>query len=458
MKKIIWILTGIFIFSHLWAYSLQDLKSSVVENNPEILKLNQEYEQAKLDFKDAKAGRGPTVDLQVSGTYMLKPLVEPIYLNVAEIIKAIDWPGAQAANVNQHIKIYDGMENTIYTFQLSVMQPLFTWGKLENAVKLYGQIVEIKQTQIESMLQQKEVEVETRFVSLCYLKKILEILEEEKGFAQRMVETSENAEKSGMLLHQDVVEARIQAKELEIAQEDVTEQINNQLLELERTCGIENLTLEMLELNFDESKILEILSWDRADTEERALSGDQLSIKMLTQLKEVNEVAEKIAKGYVNWKPDLALQASAGYGGSRLPFAEPNWRRKDDYTATISVGVKTTIWDGGRKLNDVSRKVSESKIADINKLDARSTIKQTLSSLWNTAEVCSMKIEYQDLKLEAVESKISQQETIFMSGYGSETDVLSSKIDRCNQQIEKIKQELSRAVACLTIGHLAQSK
>ena len=43
---------------------------------------------------------------------------------------------------------------------------------------------------------------------------------------------------------------------------------------------------------------------------------------------------------------------------------------------------------------------------------------------------------------------------MFDSGYGSETDVLSAKIERCNAQIEKERQALSRAIACLTIEYL----
>ena len=439
------------------AISLKDLNEAAALNNPDLLKLQQEYERSLLDVKDAWAGLGPTVDLQLSGTYMLNPLVDSIYLNVDDIINSINWPaGIAPTSGGQYVKVYDGMENTLYNFQLSLTQPVFTWGKLENAVKLYKQISEIKNTQYLSQLQNLETEIESRLVGLFYLKRILEILEEEKAYANKLVETSVNAEKSGMLLHQDVVEARIKAKELEIAQQDIEEQVKKQLLELERTSGITGLTLEDIDYTIDEAEIAAILAWNRDEVEQKALSSEQLSIKMLTQLQEVNRTAEKIAKGYVNWKPDVALQASAGYSGSRFPFVELNWRRKDDYSLNLSLGIKTTVWDGGKKLNDVSRKISETKTADINQLDARSTIKQTLNVQWNTADVCTMKIEYQDLKIESVDSKIKQQETIFASGYGSETDVLNAKIDRCNQLIEKERQSLTRAVACLTIKALAK--
>lgn len=438
-------------------YTFDDLYSSTLKNNPELLKLEEEYKRSELDIKDAYAGLGPTVDLQVSGTYMPDPTIGAIYLNVDDIMNSIKWPsGMKPTSRGQSIKVYDGMEKTLYNFQLSILQPIFTWGKITNAIKLYKQVAEIKHTQMEAQIQQLETEIKTRLVTLVYLGQINNLIEEEKEYVERLVAVTENAEKTGMLLHQDVVDARIQAKELEIAQQDLLEQINNQLLEIIRSTGIDDLSLEQIDFNVDDALIQKIMDSDRTEMQRKALSENQLSIKMLVQLKEVNQIAEKIARGYENWKPDVALQASIGYGGSRAPLVEPNWLRKDDYTTNISIGIKTTIWDGGKKLRDISRKESESKTADINQLDASLSIRKTLNEQWNTIDVCTMKIEYQDLKIEASDSKIQQKETIYKTGYGSETDVLNEKIQRCNLQIEKEKQALTRAVACMTIDFLCR--
>ena len=438
-------------------YNLEDLLSATQMNHPELLKLQEEYKRSLLDVKDAWWSLGPTVDLQASGTYMLNPPLGAMYINTDDIINAIQWNGVKPRNSGQRIKIYDGMENTLYNFEFTLTQPVFTWGKITNAIKLYKQVSEIKLSQITQQTAQLETELKTRLISLYYLNKILEIIDEEETYTDRMVEVSENAEKVGMLLHQDVVDAKIQAKELEIAKQDLLEQINDQLLELKRTSGIELLSLD--DINFDfvaelEESFASLMEKDPSELESQALSGNQSSIKILTQLEGVSQTAEKIARGYENWKPDLALQMSGGYSGSRFPLFEPNWRRKDDYSLNISIGLKATIWDGGKKVRDVSRKVSESETAQINKANARSTISKTFNSQWNAAQVCKMKIEYQELKIESAAAKISQKEQIYESGYGSETDVLSAKIERCNAQIEKEKQALTRAAACLTIEYL----
>ena len=438
-------------------YTLDTLLLATKQNHPELLKLQEEYKRSLLDVKDAQASLGPTIDFQASGTYMLNPPVGAIYVNTDDIINSINWGGVTPTRGNQYVKVFDGMEETLYNFELTLTQPIYTWGKIGNSIKLYKQVSQIKQEQILQQTAQLETELQTRLLSLYYLNKILEILDEEQSYADRMVQVSEDAEKSGMLLHQDVVDAKIQAKELEIAKQDLLEQINNQLLELGRITGIEIKSSQ--EINYSFVPLLtagfdSLLATSPSVLEEEILSENQSSIKMVNQLYEVNQIAEDISRGYENWKPDIALQISSSYSGSRVPLFEPNWRRKDDYSVNISVGIKATIWDGGKKLRDISRKVSEVKTAGITVSDTESTISKTFNSEWNIAQVCTMKIEYQDLKIESAEAKTAQKQQMYESGYGSETDVLSAKIERCNAQIEKEKQALSRAAACLTIEYL----
>ena len=440
-----------------YTYSMEMLLYATQQNHPELLKLQEEYKRSLLDVKDAWASLGPTLDLQASGTYMLNPPVGPMYINTDDIINSIQWNGVAPARTGQYVKIFDGMENTLYNFELTLTQPLFTWGKIANSIKPYKQISAIKQNQIVQQTAQLETELKTRLISLYYLNMIMKILDEEGSYAERMVQVSEDAEKSGMLLHQEVVDAKIQAKELEIAKQDLLEQIDEQLLELGRITGISIESSQHINYDFVQSLLDDfdrLLQTEHAVLEEEILSANQSSIKLVTQLEDVSKTAESISRGYENWKPDFALQMSGGYAGSRFPLFEPNWLRKDDYSLNITIGLKATVWDGGKKLRDVSRKVSEVKTAQITTSDTRSSISKTFDSQWNTTQVCTMKIEYQDLKIESATAKINQKQQMFDSGYGSETDVLSAKIERCNAQIEKEKQTLSRAIACLTIEYL----
>jgi len=444
-----------FCLSNVVSASLETLKESLFLNNPEIRGAEEEYNRAVLDYKDALAGFGPKIDLQLSGTYMVNPPVGSLSISVDDILSAVQWPsGVKPASSGQYVKIYDGMENTLYSFQLSLEQPLFTWGKLHEAASLYKAVSEIQKVKYLNTQKKLETELETRITSLWFLQKISQVLEEEQVYADEMVSYSEDAEKSGMLLHQDVVEAKIKTKELEIALQGVNEQINNQMIELRRITGLSSLELSEIEFEYDEGVFETFLQEDRENLMEKALSENSDSVRMVSMAETVSELALKISKNSVYWKPDVGLQMSMGYGGSRLPLMETNWLRKDDYSLNLSLGVKTTVWDGGKKLREVSRSLSNAESAKINKDSVKSTLRKTLSEQWNIIDISEIKIEYQNLKIETEESKISHQEVLFASGYGSKTDLLSAKMDLCNAKIEKLQQELSRACALMTVRFL----
>ncbi|MCF0241088.1 MAG: TolC family protein, partial [Treponema sp.] len=233
------------------SYTLETLTENLLKNNPDIRTAQEEYNRSVLDYKDALGGMGPKIDLQISATYMVNPPVGSLSVNVDDILNAVSWPsGTKPTQTGRYVKIYDGMENTYYNFGLTLTQPLWTWGKLHNAAKLYKEVSNIQEIKLEYTEQKLKTELETRIITLMFLNKINEILEEEKILAEELVSYSEDAEKSGMLLHQDVVDARIQAKELDIAKQGVSEQITNQILELQRITGIEELSFEQIDYSF----------------------------------------------------------------------------------------------------------------------------------------------------------------------------------------------------------------
>ena len=108
------------------------------------------------------------------------------------------------------------------------MQPLFTWGKINKAVKLYKELSDVKGLQLISTQNQLEAELKIRLATLNYLYSIIDLIEESDALTKRLVEFSEKAEESGMMIAQDVLEARVQAKQLEITKYELSEEIKNQ--------------------------------------------------------------------------------------------------------------------------------------------------------------------------------------------------------------------------------------
>ena len=465
MKKLFCILIlinfSITLFSQetVNSYTIDELSNQLKINNSELKILNQEYQQSLIDVKNAKAGLGPTIDLTVSGTYFLNPPIDSIVLNVDDILNSITWPDSMdIKSSGQYLTLYDGMENTFYSFQLDVTQPIYTWGKLKNAIKLYEKVSEIKQLQISSKEKQLQTELNTRIVSLFYLSQIETLLNTQDEYANRLVKISEDAQKNGILLEQDVLEAKISAQQINITQQEIKEQFFNLLLSIQKMTGNQNLELANINFTPNENIFYEFANRNRDELFSKALNTTQDTFLILENLEQISQYTTKIAQASVYWKPDFALKLSLGYGGSRFPFLEKDWFRQNDYTTNFTLALKTTVWDGGKKINEIKKSKSKEEIAGVNYDDAVLSIKQKLQEQFNVIDLALSKIEYQKLKLQTLDSKIKQQEQLFNSGYGSEQELLQAKIERNTAQIELEQNKLTLAGACSTATFLCNEK
>jgi len=465
MKKLFCILIlinfSIILFSQetINSYTIDELSNQLKINNSELKILNQEYQQSLIDVKNAKAGLGPTIDLTVSGTYFLNPPIDSIVLNVDDILNSITWPDSMDIKPSgQYLTLYDGMENTFYSFQLDVTQPIYTWGKLKNAIKLYEKVSEIKQLQISSKEKQLQTELNTRIVSLFYLSQIETLLNTQDEYANRLVKISEDAQKNGILLEQDVLEAKISAQQINITQQEIKEQFYNLLLSIQKMTGNQNLELANINFTPNENIFYEFANRNRDELFSKALNTTQDTFLILENLEQISQYTTKIAQASVYWKPDFALKLSLGYGGSRFPFLEKDWFRQNDYTTNFTLALKTTVWDGGKKINEIKKSKSNEEIAGVNYDDAVLSIKQKLQEQFNVIDLALSKIEYQKLKLQTLDSKIKQQEQLLNSGYGSEQELLQAKIERTTAQIELEQNKLTLAGACSTAAFLCNEK
>ncbi|MCQ2612890.1 MAG: TolC family protein [Treponemataceae bacterium] len=441
------------------SYNQKQLLDNLLVFNSELNNAREEYTRSLLDVKDAIGGFTPSIDLTVSGTYMFKTPLDRISLNTSDLFSKVQWPAGFDMTVpNQNIVLYDGMEPTLYSFQLTATQPVFTWGKLTNAYKLYKEISNVRELQVNTTENQLTTELKIRLTSLYYLNKIIENFKEQSELASKLVEMSEKAEKNGTILHLDVLEAKIQAQQLTIALHTLEDQFDSLLMGLKKLTGIDSLEWDDIMFFPPETDFYAAKEWDIAKLEETALGGSNQNLAILDHLVQVAEYTKNISNASVYWKPDFALQFSLGYSGSRLPLVETDWYRKDDYSANITLALKTTIWDGGKKINDIKRSKSSEETARWNRIEAEQTIISTLHEQMNAAELALAKIEYQELKYEAAKTKVDQQTKLNKTGYGSESALIQAEIEALTASSELMQQKMALAESFFTVQYLTESK
>ena len=446
MKKFILFIVVLLISNTLFAtetYNYDSLASTLRLNNTKLQAAYQDVVQAKLDTKDAKANYHPTIDLTVSGSYIINP-IGPITVNASEL----------GLPYNQYITLYKGMENTLYQTSLSLQQPIFTWGKISNGVKALKEVESVRSLQLTDTENQLNAELKSRLSAIYYMDDIISLLNEQKSYADRLVELAHAAQEQGIMLAQEVKENEINALQVDVTLSEINAQYSSNLTALRTMTGLLDLTREDISYIPDEESFYTLAKEDRNALIKSATSQSQPTLQMLSHMQSAMEYSEKVSKASVYWKPDFALQVSASYGGSRLPLVETDWYRQDDYNGMVTVAFKTTVWDGGKALNNIKRSESNVANAIISRDEAINTIITTLSEQFANQDMAIAKISYLDLKEETLVSKVEQKILLQSYGNASEADVLNAKIELTTCRLERLQEKLKLAQASYLIEYL----
>lgn len=435
------------------ASTIEGLKVSMDSNNAQLAKARQTYIQSLLDVKNAKANYQPTIELLLTSTYMPNPPIGKTTISVDELSSQLGVviPGAAAG---EYVTLYDGMKNIYYNAGLSITQPLFTWGKIPNAVKLYTQVAQIRALAIEDTYNQLTAQLKARVSALKYMDDILVLLDQTKDTADELVQVSQDAYDNGMILKQDVSKAKISAMEIDVTRQEIMKEYRTNLQELRTLTGNEDLNAEDIDYSVNEDEIQAIVAIDHDELYAMATRASSEPLTMLRKQTQALQLKKKIAQDSLYWKPDLALQVSLSYGGSAFPLVETNWYRADDYGLYMTLAVKSTVWDGGKKLNDVSYAQSEilGSIADYDA--AVDQLQSVAEENIATAELAQAKIEYLELKLEESQDRLQLLERKKEAGYISKVDVLSQMIEVYTNQMNLIKEKISLAQAAYTLAYV----
>ena len=446
MKKFILFIVVLLISNTIFAtetYNYDSLASSLRLNNTKLQAAYQDVVQAKLDTKDAKANYHPTIDLTVSGSYIINP-IGPITVNASEL----------GLPYNQYITLYKGMEKTLYQTSLSLQQPIFTWGKISNGVKALKEVESVRSLQLTDTENQLNAELKSRLSAIYYMDDIISLLNEQKSYADRLVELAHAAQEQGIMLAQEVKENEINALQVDVTLSEINAQYSSNLTALRTMTGLLDLTREDISYIPDEESFYSLAKEDRNALIKSATSQSQPTLQMLSHMQSAMEYSEKVSKASVYWKPDFALQVSASYGGSRLPLVETDWYRQDDYNGMVTVAFKTTVWDGGKALNNIKRSESNVANAVISRDEAINTIITTLSEQFANQDMAIAKISYLDLKEETLVSKVEQKILLQSYGNASEADVLNAKIELTTCRLERLQEKLKLAQASYLIEYL----
>ncbi len=443
--------------------TFDDLVASLEDNNTTLLQSIEDYRTSSLDVKDAKANYHPQITYTIAGSYVYNHQVmnmstDSIKNDMRGKTINIPFGGMNipiglddiASQLPNEIDLPITVSDPYFNAQISLVQPVWTWGKVGSGVEMYEEIESARALQIGDTEKRLTAELKACLASLYYLKEIDSVLSELQADSRELVTLAQDSSDAGALLAVDAAKARVTASQIDVSRTQIQTQIGSILTSIETLTGINDITADMIDFTPDEDYFREMAEIDRTMLLAMATSGSQASMQMLDHMINAAQAASKAADRSMYWYPDIALSVSANY---TAPMTS-KWADNSSWGVTVAVGLQGTLWDGGKKLNDQDRAESAAVSAQISRSEAVNTIKTTLTENLNTIDLALASIDYQEANIELLTSELELEEKKLELGASSRSDVLNKRIELNQARIEELTNRISLASAVYTVEYL----
>lgn len=455
-------------------YTYQDLSESLSLNNTSVLAAVENYKTALLDVKDAKANFHPQIDYTLAASYVLNH--QTMTIDTGSVLDSLPTnmlyiynPAFSALGNDSHMPLSDLLTNPLASSmfpssvdmpidinapylnaEISLVQPVYTWGKLTNSVRMNEEIASARALQITDTEDQMDTQLKASLASLYYIRQMLTVLEEMQADADELLELAQGSSSTGVLLETDVASARVSAKQIGLTRTQLESQADIIVSSIEVLTGISGLTADMIDYTPDEAYYRELAEADRTMLELQATSNSQATMQMLTHMANAASYGLDAAKGSMYAVPDIALSVGANYSAPlNSSFVDGS-----SWGVTVAVALQGNIWDGGKKLNDQERAESATNSARIAREEAAGTIRTTLAQNFADMDVALAGIEYQDASIALLESDLDLEEARLELGASSRSTVLEKRLELNQARIEKIQHQITLAGCACTIEYL----
>ena len=444
------ILSSSLLFASL---TIEEAEELMMRNNPDIRSAEEAVVQAGLDLKDSKASFSPTISISGSMTYMSDPLVGPVIMETSDILSQMGL-GSYSDMASGYVTLYDGMENTMYMGTLSLTQPLITWGKLGKAVDLYKNILTAQSLRKDDTVAQNKAELRIRVWSMKYLEEMEGLVDEAMALSKELVDMAKSSYENGMILRQDWLEAEISSLEVEVKKAELDDNYSSLMEGLRSLIGDYSVSYSDFILPEDESFLYKYRESNLDDLILAATGEDSNNLKAIKNLIGAYTNQKTIADRSLYGIPDFALQAQLTYSSSRLPFIETGWKQNDNNSLNLSIGFKTTLWDGGKAINDVKRAQSNIRSAESQYDSALSQIRVAVTSNYNGMMKNIANIQYQSEKIQNLEMELENIRIGLSYGQNSVSDEKQKMLEIVEAKSNLLASKIALVQNVYTLDYL----
>jgi outer membrane protein len=346
VRKLIIILVLLFFLFPLSLFSLDvSLESAREETrkNSEAIRLKlMEIEEKKYSLAEAEARRFPEIKMQASATYMTDP---PEGITIPKGMFGYTPTYNSEAPVpfpDRDYVLIEDPENTYFKMTATLTQPVYTWNKISNAIKIARDDVAVSECAYDQAIQEISHEVVKIYMSLVLVKKSLPILEKLENVLSEILDDREKSYAEGYINLQKVLEVQSNRAAMEAQYIQARESYRSGMEAFAFYTGIEADTIS-LTTSFRTT----LPEFNEDDLKAHALAYSH-DVNIMRKKLDQALTLIKIEKGSDLFRPDVSFVVSVDVSGGRIPVIGANWTDTWDHNITFTLGTEVKLFDGGK--------------------------------------------------------------------------------------------------------------
>ena len=323
--------------SSAFSYTLDELVQAALTNSPQSGAARLETAAKQTGIREARSRFLPTLTGQLSGSLLSNP-------PEGMTLPAGSFGTAPVPIPNEDVVLAPDPENTYFQVKFGITQTIFAWGKLRNAMAVAEEALEISLLEANQTRRDLARDVRKAFAGVIFAQQALTILEEAESIYRNVSQDRERSYELGAINREELLDARSRLVEVETQSAEARLSIRTALESLRLLTGMPNLTPESLEGIIPEpsarTEDLDVLI-----EQARSQSQELEILRRQMRQAELNVAIQNASSGPM---PDLALSVDLELSGQRFPGV-PNWFDTWDAGVTVSIGARSTIFDGGAR-------------------------------------------------------------------------------------------------------------
>jgi outer membrane protein len=419
----------------------------LAQSSSEAIRIRQLAVQKSRLAVDEAAGRAwPHVDLQVSGSYLVNP---PTGYTVKKGQLAGP-PTAPFPIPDKDFTIGTQLHN-YFSVAATFSQPLFTWGKIRNAIDAAALQVDSAGTDL--VMQRRDIarEVHRAYFSAVLARESAAVLRRIADSAAQVVADRQTALEQGSLTREAVLEAASRRAQIDSRLAEAVQGSATALESLGILTGLDPAAIS-LATGFE----VTAPAVDEEGLRTRALDAStDLAASRTRQRLAQKKLA--IERGASILRPDVSLGVSLSVTGQEdLPYSE--WQFNNTtwtWDLIVSLAVKMNVFDGMESAARIGQAEKDAEAAGMAVEQSRKLARLAVRRAVEAASKAGADLAEKQAQEEYAAERLKNAQVSLQNGMSSREDLHGAEILLGSAQLDRLLAQYACGEAAADISHLA---